>query len=272
MVKTKSLALELLHNFWLIHEPSIQLYQQIALDVLAGKKIDVGLFGELELPNVPDNIAMVTMAGPLTKSDICGAKGSRTLSSEVLQAANDPRIDAIIMLSENCPGGQVDGTQQLGDAVAAAKTKKPVIGAISGMSCSAAYWVQSLCTEIYCTSFTDQVGCIGAMARMRNPKKQDPANADIVEVYSDLSPDKNIEGRSADAYKENIINPMAELFHETVKAGRGDKLKLKKENVLSGKTYIAKNAQEYGLTDGTMPMNKIVARALFLARTQKQKK
>lgn len=42
------------------------MYSQLAHDVLAGKKIDVGLFGELELPSVPDNVALVTMAGPLT--------------------------------------------------------------------------------------------------------------------------------------------------------------------------------------------------------------
>jgi ClpP class serine protease len=268
----KTLTLELLRGMWLIHEPAVHLYAQMAHDVLAGKKIDTSLFGELELPEVPENVALVTIAGPLTKSDICGSAGSRTLSKQMLSAANNPDIASIILLSESCPGGQVDGIEEFGNSIIAAKKKKPVLGAISGMSCSGGVWLQVLTNEWYATSQTDMVGCIGVMAKMKNPKKVDAENADIVEVYSDLSPDKNIEDRDANAYKQQRLNPVAELFHNTVMAGRGDRLKLKKENVLSGKTYMAAAAEENGLIDGVMPFNKIVARSLFLARTQKQKK
>ena len=262
----------MLRDLWLMHEPSIQFYSQLAYDLLAGNKIDTSLFGELELPDVPDNIALIAMAGPLTKSDVCGSMGTRSLSKQMMTAASNPKIDAIILLSENCPGGQVDGTEEFGNSVLAAKKKKPVVGAISGMSCSAGYWAQSLCSELYTTSSTDIVGCIGVMAKMRNPKKVDAENASVIDVYSDLSPDKNIEGRDLNAYKQNQLNPTAELFHQTVMSGRGSKLKLAKENVLSGKTYIAAAAADYGMTDGTMNMNKIIARSIFLARTKNTKK
>ncbi len=262
----------MLRDQWMMHEASVQFYSQLAHDILAGKEIPVGLFGSLQLPDVPENIALVTMAGVLTKSDVCGSTGSRSLAKQMAAAANSSSIDAIILLSESCPGGQVDGTQELSNAVIEAKKRKPVIGAISGMACSAGYWGISSCTEAYSQSETDIIGCIGVVARMRNPKKVDEANADLIEVYSDLSPDKNIEGRDANAYKTQTLNPLAEVFHDAVMAGRGDRLKLKKENVLSGKTYIAKQAAAYGMIDGVMSMNKIVARAMYLARTKKTRK
>jgi ClpP class serine protease len=267
----KTLALELLRDYWIMHAGSVELYSRYAHDLLAGREISTGLFSSLQLPEVPPNIAMVSMVGPLMKSDVCNAKGSRSLMMEMQQAANDPTIDAIIFLSEACPGGQVSGTQELGDAVRMANAKKPVIGVVSDMACSAAVWALSPSQEIYSTSATAMVGCIGVVAQMRNPKKVDAENADIIEVYSDLSPDKNAEYRSVDMYKENILNPIAQLFHETVLAGRGDKLKLSKENVLSGKTYLAKQATEYGLIDGVMPFSKIIARANFLSKKRNQK-
>lgn len=256
----------------MIHEPSVQFYARLANDLLLGKEISTGLFGKLQLPDVPENVALVTMAGVLTKSDVCGSTGSRSLAKQMTAAASDPKIEAIILLSEACPGGQVDGTQELCNAIISAKKLKPVVGAVSGMACSAGYWGIATCTESYSQSETDILGCIGVVATMRNPKKVDAENADLIEVYSDLSPDKNIESRDIAIYKTQTINPLAEVFHDSVKAGRGDRLKLKKENVLSGKTYIAKQAAEYGMIDGVMPFNKIVSRALFLARTQKSKK
>lgn len=250
----------------MMHADSIDLYANAALNVLAGKEVSTGFFSSLELPDVPQNIALVSMVGPLAKSDVCGAKGSRSLTKQVQQAAANPNIDAIILLSEGCPGGQVDGTAELGNAIKMANAKKPVIGAISGIACSAAYWALSQCAEIYSQSETDYVGCIGVVARMRNPKKVNSENADIIEVYSDLSPDKNSEFSSEENYKKQLLNPLAESFHNTVIEGRGDRLKLTKENVLSGKTYVSKQAKEFGLIDGIMSFNKIVARANFLSK------
>jgi ClpP class serine protease len=257
----KTLTLELVRDLWLMHEASLEAYSAIALDYLSGKTIPQGLFGELQLPNVPDSVAMIVMAGPLTKSDICGSQGSRSLALQMQAAAANPDIKTILVLAEDCPGGQVSGTQELGNAILAAKEKKPVIGAISGMACSAGIWALACCDEIYALSETDLVGCIGVVARMRNPKKAEAENKDILEVYSDLSPDKNIESRDAQAHKENVLNPIAEAFHKTVIAGRGDRLKLTKENVLSGKTYVASNAAAAGLIDGILPMNRILGRA-----------
>ncbi|MGN7786814.1 S49 family peptidase [Niabella sp. 22666] len=266
----KTLTLELMRGKWMLHEDAVPVYAAMARDILLGKEIDTGWFGTLTLPDVPDNVAMVVMNGPLTKSDVCGAQGTRSLSLEVTAAANNPSISSIILLSENCPGGSVDGIQELNHAIAAANLKKPVVGAVSNLACSAAVFALAPCEEIYCTADTDFVGCIGVMAHLRNPKKYNPDEAYEVEVVSALSPDKNAEFKDLEVYRSTYLDPLCELFHSAVKDGRGDRLKLDKENVLSGKTYIASDAHKYGLTDGTMPFNKVVARSKFL--TQKRYK
>lgn len=252
-----------------MHAESIELYAHMAKDVLAGKEVSTGFFSSLELPDVPQNIALISMVGPLFKSDVCSSQGSRSLSKAIAQAASNPNIEAIIVLSEGCPGGQADGVQEFANNIAAANKRKPVIGAISGMACSAGYWPLTQCAEIYSQSDTDMVGCIGVVARMKNPKKANDENADIIDVYSDLSPDKNAEFSSPENYKQQLLNPMAQVFHDAVMHGRGDRLKLNRENVLSGKTYLSAQAKANGLIDGVMPFNKIIARANFLSKKRK---
>lgn len=265
----KTLTLELLRNIWLMHEASVEMYSVVVADYLAGKEISTGFFSSLQLPDVPNNVALIPIAGVLTKSDICGGKGSRSIAFDIAAAARDPKKESIIILFENCPGGQVDGTHELAEAVIRAKGSKPVIGATSGMCCSAGVWVNSQTTESYATAPTDLIGCIGVMGRIRNPEKADKKPEDYIEVISDLSPDKNRDMKDASVYKEQIVNPLCKIFHETVKAGRGEKLKLSKEDVLTGKTYLAESAKSFGLIDGIMPFDRIVKRSLQLAKTIK---
>lgn len=265
----KKLTLELLRDTWLMHQPSVELYAALAMQYLSGKEVSTCFFSSLTLPDVPDNVALIPVVGALTKADVCGWQGTRSLTNLLNQAAADKSKESIILLFENCPGGQVDGTQEFADAVTNAKKKKPVMAAVSGMCCSAGVWISSQATEVYATSQTDFIGCIGVLGKIKNPAKTSEEDKDYVDVISDFSPHKNSESKSVEAYKEHMINPLAKIFQENVKAGRGDKLKLSKEDVLTGRTYIASSAKEYGLIDGIMPFEKIVKRSIMLAKTIK---
>lgn len=265
----KQLTLELLRDIWLMHQPSVEAYAAAAVQYLSGKEIATGFFSSLKLPDVPDNVALIPIAGALTKADVCGWTGTRSLSMMINQAAADKKKESIILLFENCPGGQVDGTHELAEAVSMAKKRKPVFGAVSGLCASAGVWVSSQCTEVYATSPTDFIGCIGVMGRMKNPAKAEKGDSDYIEVISDFSPDKNAEFKDVSVFRESHINPLAQLFQNAVTAGRGNRLKLDKENVLTGKTYVADKAREGGLIDGIMSFNKIVNRSLSMAKSIK---
>lgn len=245
-------------------ESSIQAYADAAKEYLAGNVISTGLFSKLSLPDVPDNIALIPINGAMTKADICGGMGTRSLSEAINQAAADPSKSSIILYWESVPGGQVDGTANFADAIKSATEKKPVLSAVSGLLASAGVWGGSQSTEIYATSATDQIGCIGVLARLKNPAK---ANDDIIEVVSDLSPDKNAEFKDVQILKDMYLNPVAQLFQDAVKAGRGDRLKAG-DKVLTGGTFIAAEAKKNGLIDGVMPFEKIVQRANYLAKKQ----
>ena len=261
-----STVLSLLRDNWMMTESSIQAYADLAKEYLSGNEISTGFFSKLALPNVPDNIALIPINGAMTKSDICGGMGTRSLAAAINQAAADPSKNSIILYFESVPGGQVDGTEVLANAVKAAKDMKPVLSAVSGLMASAGVWVGSQSTEIFATSATDQIGCIGVMAKLRNPAT---ASNDTIDVVSDLSPDKNAEFKDVQILKDMYLNPVAAMFQDAVKEGRGDKLKAG-DKVLTGGTFIASEAKKNGLIDGIMPFDKIVKRANYLAKKQNQ--
>lgn len=247
-----------------MQESALRVHVDAALELLAGKEISTGLFSSMTLPDVPDNVALITINGVMTKADVCGGMGTRSMTDAINQAANDPSKKSILLYFESVPGGQVDGTSIFADAIKAASAKKPVLSAISGMCCSAGVWAASQSTEIFATSATDQIGCIGVMARLNNPAvKKD----DTIDVVSDLSPDKNAEFKDVQILKDMYLNPVAQLFQNAVIAGRGDALKIG-DKVLTGGTFIAGEAKKNGLIDGIMPFDKIVQRANYLAQKQ----
>lgn len=248
----------------MMNESFIQAYANAAKEYLAGKEISTGFFSKLTLPDVPDNVALIPVNGAMTKADVCSGFGTRSLTEQLNQAAADPSKNSIILYFETVPGGQVDGTEVFADAIKAASDKKPVISAVSGMCCSAGVWAASQSTEIFATSATDQIGCIGVLARLNNPET---ASKDVIEVVSDLSPDKNAEFKDFQILKDMYLNPVALLFQNAVKAGRGDRLK-DGEKVLTGGTFIAAEAKKNGLIDGVMSFEKIVQRANYLAKKQ----
>jgi ClpP class serine protease len=131
---------------------------------------------------------------------------------------------------------------------------------------SAAYWIGSSAKEIIASGKTARIGSIGTMISMRKPY------GEIIEIYADDSKDKNkayIEALNGNPtpIKEEMLNPLNDIFLASVKQNRGAKLDLDKENVLTGKVYLAEDAVKYGLIDAIGTFEYAVERVTELAKT-----
>jgi signal peptide peptidase SppA len=197
-------------------------------------------------------VAVISISGPMMKNDqMCGPKGTASIGEMIKAADADVNISGIV-LSIDSPGGTVDGTETLGNIIKG--TKKPIVGFVDNMAASAGYWAISQCDEIILGGKVSGVGSIGVCANFLSIKDA-LAKAGIVEhnVYASASTDKN------KSYHDLINNGDATeivaqldkynaVFHDTVKAGRGDKIN-SKENVFTGKMYTGKEAVKAGLVD-----------------------
>lgn len=225
---------------------------------------------DTDLTEVPYcSVVLVDVDGPMFKAgDMCsdGMEDYAELFSSIAQASN---ITGVI-LDLDSPGGQVDGTATFAAAVKACAAVKPVIGYVNdGLCASAAYWVLSACTEIYCSQPTDAVGSIGVYCTIADWNAYYAAEGlPIKDVYAPESTDKNIEYRESIAGNDELLQAdlsvIAKAFISAVKTNR--KGKIKGSNWATGKMFFAADAIAEGLIDGIKSFDQIV---LKLSRTAK---
>lgn len=223
--------------------------------------------------NKPKMVKVIPIVGVMLKySEDCGPIGMVDIAKRVTQAASDPMIDAIV-LSIDSPGGMVEGTQTLADAIKA--SEKPVIAFVNdGIACSAAYWIASATQEIFASQETDYVGSIGVYLTMADFKKRFEAQGiTIHQIYADQSSEKNKTYQDAlkgdyKGIKEGMLNPIAEKFISSVKENRAGKLNTEKTDPFKGDVYMAKRAIEIGLIDKIGSLNDAILRAAELSENQ----
>ncbi len=86
-------------------------------------------------PNIPGNIGVVDVSGPLVRratgmDALCGMSSYEQIEHDYIEALNDQSKQAIVMLFDS-PGGEVGSLFDLADLIQANRGKKPVYAAVS---------------------------------------------------------------------------------------------------------------------------------------------
>ena len=198
------------------------------------------------------SVAILPLTGPLMKEDFCGEYGTASLRSELQRICASESVKTVVLLIDS-PGGTVDGTQAMADAIKACG--KETVAVIDGMMCSAAYWIGSAANRMIATSGTDIIGSIGTMISMYDSSaRMEEMGVVLREYYADASSDKNrmfTEARDGvnkgRLLIEQLLNPLNDIFLAAVKQNRGKGLNA--EETLTGKTFLAADALQHGLID-----------------------
>lgn len=200
----------------------------------------------------------IDVEGTLLKSDAC-YYGMVDMASWLDAGAKNPKIKGAMLVIDS-PGGMVDGTNTLQEAIINFRNAgKPVIGFVSdGMACSAAYYIASACTEIYASKITDILGSIGVMLSIVDYTEANKKLGIAIHViYAPESGDKNAEfsqvlSGNYELVQRNLLSPIAIKFKSDVEKNRAGKLKIKADNSntpFTGKIYQASEALKLGLID-----------------------
>jgi signal peptide peptidase SppA len=169
-----------------------------------------------------------------------------------------------IILSVDSPGGTVDGTQTLANAVREIGADKPVVTLAGGMMASAAYWIGSASSQIYIEDLTTTVGSIGVVAthvdiseaeRVAGRKTTEVTAGKFKRIASNYSP-LSSDGRAS---MQEQVDYLYSQFVSAVAANRG----VSEEKVLSdmadGRVFIGQQAIDAGLVDGVSTLSQLVA-------------
>jgi protease IV len=176
--------------------------------------------------------------GVIRLDDAIYAYTARDMITQINYAIDHPEIRGVVLAFDS-PGGTVVDTEAVYMELSRLRAKKPVVTAVNGMAASGAYYLSANTDYIYAKP-TSMVGNIGVISYL-------PTAPFIYEEIISTGPYKlwgstrDSEMRQTDMIKEG--------FFQAVTLGRGDRIKVGPEVVLSGQIWIGTEAVRIGIAD-----------------------
>jgi len=262
---------------WAIVPDMLLEIQGIYATHLRGEKIDIAkLEASLGRPlansrqgsEVIDGVAVINLQGVMAKrmnlmTEISGGTSSQLAARDVETAVNDPQVKGII-LNIDSPGGTIDGTAELAQAIYAARGSKPVLAYSDGMICSAAYWAASAAHGVYISGDTNPVGSIGVVAAHRDYSGAE-AKAGIKTTEITAGQYKRVVSQYeplSDAGRADLqskVDYQYGVFVDSVARNRGVSVDTVLNDMADGRVFIGKQAITAGLVDGVSTMAGLIA-------------
>lgn len=156
-----------------------------------------------------------------------------------------------IIFAVHSPGGEVTGVSELSEMIYKARDKKRITAYVSGMGCSAAFWISSACRTVIANP-TAILGSIGVMSVYLDDSKNLEQNGlEEIEFISSQSPFKNPDPKSTEGKKriQARVDSLAEVFISGVARNRGVTAAKVKTNFGQGDVFVGMDAVAAGLAD-----------------------
>lgn len=213
----------------------------------------VSLDGESEIPG--GSIARVQLSGVMQTEGGLSSRGVKDIANEIRTLSTNENIDGIL-LEVNSGGGEALSGYILSNAIQDAKSNGTPVVTLAHYLGSAAVHGTLKSNEIIASSQGSKIGSIGSFLTVSR-NFADFYNENFEDIYSDNSPEKNLEFRE---YLKGNKKPLKDLvnksdnqFMNAVKRERP--LKGNIEETLKGGMFSANSAKRRGLIDGIGSMN-----------------
>lgn len=219
------------------------------------------------LLSIHDNLAVVSVNGPLTASDswlneMFGLTSYNEIRDAVGAAAADPKVGTII-LDINSGGGTVAGVSDTGAFIRQVNDNvKPVVSFTDGNMLSAAYWLGSSAGNIF-SSPTGMVGSIGVlMMHVERSKalEKDGITATVLragEFKARLNPVEPLTDASR-AQAQAILDEQYKVFVSQVAEARDVPYAVADQKMAQGREFVGEQALQAGLVDGVLSFDQLV--------------
>jgi signal peptide peptidase SppA len=204
------------------------------------------------LLTIEDGVGIVSIHGPLIRrpdaleSWLFGAVDTEGVISALTEATLRPEVEAIL-LDIDSPGGTVNGTPELAEAVADASRQKFVHAFSGGLLCSAAYWVASQCDAVYAAP-SARIGSIGVLIPFLDSAEAFERAGLRMEVFaSGKFKGIGLPGTSLTEEQRALLQGEVEEIFSDFKSAvlvRGRKIP---DEAMEGQTFSARQAQRHNL-------------------------
>lgn len=269
--------LDILCAPWAILEPRLVEIQDLYFAHTRREKIDLKAWesatgrpaGTDGAPyQVRDGVAILPLQGVLTKSAsawnrLCGMASTAQVRADLLTALEDPAVKSILLWVDS-PGGTVDGTQELGDAVFAARDVKPVVAFIDGCGCSAAYWIAAAASQVFISSGTTEVGSIGVVADHVDVSQQDARlGRKVTHItagkYKRISSSHAPLSQDGQLVMQDTVDYLYSIFVNAISKFRGVSVETVLADMADARVFYGQQAIDAGLVDGVSTMDELIS-------------
>lgn len=205
-----------------------------------------------------DGVAVIQLGGMMARNPgliakaCMGVTSCLTVARVVEQAVEDPDVRAMV-LDIDSPGGTVNGTTELAQAIRRADAVKPVVAYSGGLMCSAAYWVGSAASKVVVVD-TATVGSIG-VATVHCDRSAEDAQKGVTRsviyagAYKRIASDERPLTEEGRAYLQSQVDRLYASFVEAVAEHRGVDAEAVVQNMADGRVFIGRQALTAGLVD-----------------------
>ncbi len=212
----------------------------------------MGLMNPSELSSTRPHTALVRLEGVIAPGNQAGAEQM----IEGLQAAFKDKNTKGVILDINSPGGSPVQAGQINDEIKRLKAKYPKIplyAVVEDICASGGYYVAVAADKIYVDKASlvgsigvlmDGFGFTGTMDKLGVERRLLTAgeNKGFLDPFSPVDPKQK-------AYAQTMLDEIHQQFIDTVKAGRGARLK-ETSDMFSGLIWTGTKSIELGLADG----------------------
>ena len=222
--------------------------------------------------------AVVPVIGPIQQHrgffEMVGLGSSCATISKALRAAlADDDIQRIV-LDFDSPGGACFGIDELATEIRSARNIKPITAVANSLCASAAYWLASSCSEIYCTP-GGMAGSIGVIASHQDLSAAMAAaviKTTLITAGAHKAENNSFEalGAAGRATMQRLVDSYGRDFTSAVAKGRGVPVETVRATFGQGRTMRADAALAAGMINGIATLDEVLARRLRpgISRTQ----
>lgn len=200
-------------------------------------------------------VALLDVTGPIfpraSMMELSGATSLGTLSADLHAVLDNPDIKSVL-INFDSPGGVAFGPGEMAELIYAATRKKPVTAYVSGMACSAAYWLAAACSEIVAHP-SAWLGSVGIVTTAPVQELPDQDGVRFIEITSSNAANKRPDASTASGRARIVkeIDGLEKEFIGAVAKYRG----VTRTDVIAafdnGGVKIAKDAIAAGMADRT---------------------
>ena len=222
------------------------------------------------LLSVEDGVGIIRIHGPLMRdpdlisSLLFGATDMNQVAEAIQEAVARDEVKSIL-LDIDSPGGTVNGTPELAQAVADAAKLKSIHAFSAGQMCSAAYWIASQCDAVYATP-SARVGSIGVMLPFIDSAEKFRSQGLKVEVFAAGkfkgmgTPGVSLSEEQRTLIQSDIEEVAADF--KTAVLARGRKIP---DEAMEGQSFSARKAQRFNLAGTVKSRDEVITRLRSIA-------